>query len=515
MRIRACWSIIFFVLTFFVVSCSSPVEKMNHQSLSNSKQALQQAEVQNAQKNQAALSPSLPPEVLSNLSPNFERQVNQSQEKRFDVVVKDLSADQFFLNLVADSGENIIVSPGIADKITLHLKKVTLLDVLRAVKLQYGIEYQRTSFGYQVGPRKIETRVFYLSHPNVIQASESRISVSEADLETTSKNGAQNNQASGASLTTKFGKETFWDEVSNTINSIVKNDSGSYAQTNPNTGAIVVAAYSDTLEKVAAYLQAIQEINDQQVIIDAKIIELTLAEKYQTGINWSQVGLNVSSTTGIFNVTNPISATNIDSVVTLLSQQGSLTVLSNPRLSVTNNRPALIKVGNDNYYVTSVNSGTTPVGTTATVSSNVTLSPFFSGIALDVIPTIMPNGFIKLQVHPLVSLVKQVNQNITLSDTQQMTLPLASTDIREANSSIEMQSGQVVVLGGLMQHVDQLSANSFAGSAWSQKHPLRNDQGAVTELVILLKASITKPDVWINEIKATSKRYDQLGDEHA
>lgn len=79
---------------------------------------------------------------------------------------------------------------------------------------------------------------------------------------------------------------------------------------------------------MAEYLQAIQEINNRQVIIDAKIIELSLYKQYQTGINWGQTGLNIATDTGIFSITNPVSMTDINSVVTLLSTQGDVNVLS-------------------------------------------------------------------------------------------------------------------------------------------------------------------------------------------
>ena len=492
------------------VACTSTVAPMETQTTHTSQKVLQQAQ-QNAQNRIKPAPKILPAQVMSDLTPMPKNKASSLQAHTFDIVVKAIPADQFFLNLMQNSGENILVAPGVTGEISLNLHHVTVQEVLQAIKVLYGFNYHTTHFGYQIDPRRIDTRIFYLSHPNVIQTSNSNVSVAGIDLSAASgATGAQGN-GSNTSLATNFSAETFWPEILATLTNMVKNDVGSYVNTNANTGVVVVAAYPDTLEKVAGYLQAVQEINNRQVIIDAKIIELTLSKQFKTGIDWAQAGLSVSSSTGVFHVTNPLSLSDIDSVVTLLSQQGIVNVLSNPRISVTNNRPALIKVGNDSYYVTAVNSGTTPVGTTATLSSNLNLTPFFSGVSLDVIPTIMPNGTIKLHIHPMVSKVTEQDQSIQLSSTQQLNLPLASSDIREVDSNVEMESGQIIVLGGLMQHADQLSATSFAGSKFSAAHPFHNDEGAVTELVILLKATLTNKDAWLQEIKATSERYDSLG----
>ncbi|MCD8524659.1 MAG: hypothetical protein LRY67_02575 [Gammaproteobacteria bacterium] len=500
-------------VAFFCVSCTSPVSQLDQDTTKRSNALLQEAK--NSKISQKNLSV-LPSTVVSNLTPLLVDNTIDSNKATFDLSVKDMPVRDFLMNLMQDSGENIVISPELTGNITLTLYHATVPEVLRTLQVMYGFYYTKTSLGYEVLPKKIEARVFYVSHINLLQTSDSVMTVKGPELtDSSNANGASASQdgvyaRGGTALISHFGEKTFWLEINETLKSMVQNDTGSYVNTNTNTGVVVVAAYPDTLKKVAEYLQAIQEINNRQVIIDAKIIELSLYKQYQTGINWGQTGLNIATDTGIFSITNPVSMTDINSVVTLLSTQGDVNVLSNPRISVINNRPALIKVGNDSYYVTSVSSGTTPVGTTATVSSDVGLTPFFSGVSLNVIPSIMPNGTIKLYIHPMVSLVKDDVKEITLSETQTLSLPLASSDIREADSNIEMESGQIIVLGGLMQRISRTQATSFAGSSWSEAHPARNDSGVVTELVILMKATLADQRVWQNEIKTVSDQYKSI-----
>lgn len=501
----------FIFVLWLCAACTSTVVPMQKKTMKQSSQILKEAS--NSIEVNAPVQ-ALPSEVMSDLISSTlpENTSSASDLPTFDVAVNNLPAEQFYLNLMQDSGENMIISPGVSGNISLNLKHVTVPEVLKIVKNMYGFSYKKTEFGYQIAPRSIETKIFYLSYLNFKQSSESSMSVQSVGMSsgTDSNSGSSSQTSGGAQLKTKFDNNAFWSDLQKTISNIIKEDPGSYSNVNTNTGVVLVAAYPDTLEKVANYIEAIQNVNSQQVIIDAKIIEVSLGKGFKTGIDWSQTGMTMSSTKGNFDISAPLSLTDIDAVVSLLSKQGGVTVLSNPRISVTNNQPALIKVGNDSFYVTSVNSGTTPVGTTATMSSNVGLTPFFSGVALDVIPNIMPNGVIKLHIHPTISIVKSNTIDVTLSSTQQLTLPSATTDIREADSNVRMKSGEIVVLGGLMQHIDQTSATSFSGIPFSASHPSSDDQGAVTELVILIKATLTDKKVWKNEIDSSSERYNEL-----
>ncbi len=504
--------IIAIIVAVFCVSCTSPVSQLNQDTLNKSNRLLEEAQ-KKTQANPKSLS-DIPAVVVDDLVPSLSSSSEKTKHETFDLSVKDMPISEFLMNLMQDSGENIVISAEVTGTVSLTLYHATVPEVLRTLQVMYGYYYTKTSLGYEVLPKKIETRVFYVSRVNLSQSSESVMTVKGSELTDSTSSSTTNQDTlfnrSGASLVTHFGEEAFWPEINQTLKNMIQGDAGSYANTNTNTGVIVIAAYPSTLEKVAEYLQAIQEINNRQVIIDAKIIELSLYKQYQTGINWTQTGLDVATSTGIFSITNPISVSDIDSIVTLLSTQGDVNVLSNPRISVINNRPALIKVGNDSYYVTSVSSGTTPVGTTATVSSDVGLTPFFSGVSLNVVPSIMPDGTIKLYIHPMVSLVKDDEKEITLSETQTLKLPLASSDIREADSNIQMESGQVIVLGGLMQRISRTQASSFAGSSWSEEHPTRNDSGVVTELVILMKATLADQHVWQHEIKTVSEQYRSI-----
>ena len=120
--------------------------------------------------------------------------------------------------------------------------------------------------------------------------------------------------------------------------------------------------------------------------------------------------------------------------------------MSSPRISTINNQKAVIKVGTDEFFVTDIDFDDNNSAVTATdsTSTSVELTPFFSGISLDVTPQISESGVITLHVHPSVSEVNDQEKVITIGE-RDVTLPLASSTVRETDSVIRAESRQIVV----------------------------------------------------------------------
>jgi len=178
-----------------------------------------------------------------------------------------------------------------------------------------------------------------------------------------------------------------------------------------------------------------------------------------------------------------------------------------------NNQKAVIKVGTDEYFVTDIET-TTTTGTATTTSPSVTLTPFFSGIALDVTPQIGVDGQVTLHIHPTVSEVRDQEKEIIIG-AQNLSLPLAFSKVRESDSIIRAQSGQIVVIGGLMQEsVEDRTAKTpvlgdlpLMGGLFRHTRQVKHK----TELVILLRPVVVDGDrVWQEQLRNTSQRMQQL-----
>ena len=118
----------------------------------------------------------------------------------------------------------------------------------------------------------------------------------------------------------------------------------------------------------------------------------------------------------------------------------------------------------------------------------------------------MDNDKIRLHIHPVIDKVQEEKKVIQVSDQQTMLLPLAETTSRETDTTVELDSAQIIVLGGLMQ---DSARTSQTGSEKLGLYPSHNDEGETTELVILLKATTIKNNgSWTDEIKKMQKKFN-------
>jgi MSHA biogenesis protein MshL len=206
-------------------------------------------------------------------------------------------------------------------------------------------------------------------------------------------------------------------------------------------------------------------------------------------------GTLTSAFGGMFTIA--ASAGDFEVFIELLKLQGDVQVLSSPRVSTVNNQKAVIKVGNEEFFVTDV-STTTVTGAGATTSTpDITLTPFFSGIALDVTPQISDNGEVVLHIRPAVTEVVDRVKEIVVAGSDQ-SLPLAFSTVRETDSIVRAKSGQIIVIGGLMQEsTEQRQASvPVLGDIPALGRLFRHTREVTskTELVILLRPVVVEND---------------------
>jgi MSHA biogenesis protein MshL len=218
-----------------------------------------------------------------------------------------------------------------------------------------------------------------------------------------------------------------------------------------------------------------------------------------------------------------------NTLIELLKTQGNVQVLSSPRVSTVNNQKAIIKVGTDEYFVTDIDVETDTTSGVANRSTDVQLTPFFSGVALDVTPQIDSDGSITLHVHPAISEVRPDNKDIGVLSTQvstggdddddsadrQFRVPLAKSTIRESDTIIRADNAQVVVIGGLMQDLvrDSVASTPFFGDLPVVGHMFRHTRkiSTKTELVILLRPILVDSGrVWAQEVGGATRRFNSI-----
>ncbi|MCP4475624.1 MAG: pilus (MSHA type) biogenesis protein MshL [Gammaproteobacteria bacterium] len=295
---------------------------------------------------------------------------------------------------------------------------------------------------------------------------------------------------------------------------------------NPQAGLVVVKAYPAQLRQVAQYLKQVQTIMNRQVIIDAKILEVTLKAGYQSGIDWRLLGIQQMGSELLDDTLQPFSnifkikATadhGFESLITLMQSQGRINVISSPRIATINNQKALIKVGIDRFYITNVSTttDTTTVGSQV-IGEDVEMTPFFSGVALDVIPEIDKHGEITLHLHPIISTVTETDLKFTLNN-QNSSLPSAQSAIRESDNIVRVKNNQIVVIGGLMVdnndyqkgHIPFMSR--IPGLGWFFDN--HQNSSKKQEIVILLRPTLLNRQSIRKQLEQVSARYKKLDQE--
>lgn len=461
-------------------------------------------------------------ELTPEFSVNIPKNPNTS-EQRFDVAVKDVSAKEFFMGLMKDTNESIMVSPKISGNISLHLKNVTVPDVLDAIGDSYGYEYQRTSYGYEVLPRQMQTRIYTVNYLDINRQGKSYTTVSSGEISRKITPAGQNGSVTATTMPSSSintnSDADFWKTLRDVLGDLVNEKEGESVVVNSQSGMVFVHAYPETQRDVAQYLDSLQDIMQRQVIIEAKILEVELNAEYQSGVQWNIFGLrqlgfqdfdNVNRG-GIEPFTN-IFALDIsrgdafNAVINLLNTQGKVNVLSSPRVATINNQKAVIKVGEDRFFVTNVESEISASSTANNdiVSQDIDFTPFFSGISLDVIPQIDKDNNVILHIHPLVSKVTEDQKKFEVNGRAQE-YPMAHSDVRESDTVVRAKSGQVIIIGGLME---TLSGNHQAGTPGAEDLPkiggLFKDlkrQSHKAELIILLRPIVVGNGTWTSQLQ--------------
>jgi MSHA biogenesis protein MshL len=473
-------------------------------------------------------------------------------KKFFNVSVHNIEAREFFMGLVMDSNENIVVHPEVSGVLSLELKNVTLADVINVVKKVYGYDYEQTDMGYIIYPSTMHTRTFKVDRLDLIREGRSNTNVTSGQNSQGNNNsqqggnnqginnnqgninqqgynsgqnynGGQSSQMPSSSIRTTTSSD-FWKELDETLQAIIAVDPQASVTINQQSGVVVARAKPMQLHEIENFLGTMQNQIARQVILEAKIVEVLLDDSHQDGVNWVVMSQNAALFTG-FGTANPSTFTAIfangdfAAMVKLLETQGKTNILSSPKISTLNNQNAIIKVGRDEYFVTGVYANTSSNVSTLTGVNNSSpptpvMSSFFSGIALNVTPQIDDSNNVTLYIHPSITRVENLEKTFTIYG-ENYSIPTALNTVRESDSIVKAQDGQVVVLGGLMQETATENKEGVTGLATIPYigHLFRVDEGKTqkSELIILLKASIinSKSD-WQDNLAPSKQHYDQL-----
>ena len=478
--------------------------------------------------------------------------VAPAPEPRLDLLVNNALARDVFLAIVADTRYSLLMHPDVAGSLSVTLRGVTVMEALEAIRDVYGYDFKIDGRRITIYAPTLQTRIFVVNYPNSQRTGNSELRVGSGSSLAGNSAGTQTpgtnvvnptvGQQSEGSRVSTASKTDFWTELTGAVRGLVGAGAGRSVVTSPQAGIMAVRAMPEELRQVDKFLKAAQIAVERQVMLEAKVVEVELRDGFQSGIDWSALK-NGGGATGAIGVIGSNASSNVlingalsnlpgfaaasstlladgvslpaagsglfglafaregfQAVLGFLQTQGDVQILSSPRIATLNNQKAVLKVGAEDFFVTNVSSGTTSsssVGSTGnTTLPSLTLTPFFSGISLDVTPQIDDGSNIMLHVHPSVTRVTEKTKQVDLGSVGNYRLPLASSNVNETDTLVRVRDGYIVAIGGLMQLESDRSSSGLPGSEGvpflSGIFGNKANHGRKKEVVVLIKPSIIR-----------------------
>ncbi|MES2886434.1 MAG: pilus (MSHA type) biogenesis protein MshL [Pseudomonadota bacterium] len=503
-------------------------------------------------------------------------------EQRFDLSVTNAPATQVFQAIASGSRYSVLLSQNVSGTVTISLKEVTVHEALDVLRELYGYEYRIEGNKVFVQAAGMQTKMFQVSYPASHRVGRSDTRVVSGSIQSNSGGGAGGGGGGGSTGggggggTTTSGAEgsqvststdvEFWKELDASLKALVGVEGGRQVVLSQHSGVIVVRALPRELREVEHYLRAAKLSIERQVMLEAKIVEVSLSDGYESGINWAhfneagnhrwsagadqnrinvpgslgrQYGVQtgslattvdtttspptvISSTLGQLvssPLTNAVNNTlglaftsnSFTSLLAFLETQGSVQVLSSPRVAAINNQKAVLRVGTDDFFITNISTTTTSSATGTVTTPSITVQPFFSGISLDVTPQIDEEGNVTLHIRPSVSVVTERSKVVNLGTLGNFTLPLASSNINETDTVVRVRDGVTVAIGGLMQQSqsDDDARVPLAGDLPVVGNLFKRTNRSLRkrELVFLLRPTVIKGDTqWQADLASAEQR---------
>ncbi len=380
-----------------------------------------------------------------------------------------------------------------------------------------------------------KSKTFSIDYINVSElSSESSKSINTGSGSSTSSNtnsgtstGSTSDESSGTSadytkITTK-SDFTFWNSLKNNIQNILSSSNDYKLFINKDASLLTITANRKDLEKVSKFLKTIMSKMHKQVLIEAKIIEVTYSDGHKNGIDWSKFNLSIkgnlnsskSRTAGYVagSLTDPDYYIgynfSIDGLLNFLKSYGDVKILSNPKVLTLNNQPAVINVGQQLSYKYQTGTITTTTTGNPVGSATYNVGSTFIGITLYVIPEVTSTGDIIMKINPVISDLSGASANTNVVRE----LP-PDIKIKQMTSIVKVKDGQKVLIGGLISSIKSKSHNKvpilgdipiLGGAFHSTENEIKN-----SELFILLIPKIVKSSNMptIDELKILKGRFE-------
>lgn len=461
----------------------------------------------------------------------------EAKVELYSVVVQDVPVRELLFEIARDAAVNIDVHPEITGNVTLNAIDQTLPQLLTRIARQVDIRWNLERPNLIVEPDKPVLRMYRIDYVNIARKSKGEVSVATS-ISTTGSAAVGDSGGGGGSggsnnSTTVLSQESnnmFWATLVANLQAILGESGGaaggaeagatpgaggtsSSIISSPESGLISVRATTRQHEEIQRFIDLVMTRALQQVLIEATVVEVKLNDRYQAGVDWASIGRDggrfgfAQTLLGANMIAPPVTTLTLDKsgdpdaltgTIKLLEQFGDLKVLSSPKVMALNNQTAMLKVVDNKVYFTTevdIEAATDTSPRLITYTSTVHSVPV--GFVMAVTPQVSEGEQVTLNVRPTISrIIGYVEDpNPALAEADVISL-VPEVQVREVESILKVASGQIGVLGGLMQDtldkntdgIPALSRLPWIGNLFSY----RDDTATKTELIIFLRPVVIK-----------------------
>lgn len=487
-------AILKYLVLLFIVSCAHLPAKQNnmsfndnghHHNIGEYNHLLQQykynASIVNEKEPEIPEIVPLPIEFPDLTTSNQVISINVSEE----VSVKEL-----LMEIGKLSDVNLDIDPKISGHIILKVKDKSINEAIQSIADSAKLRYSVNNNIIRIEQDLPYAQNYYVDFINIQRSAESSFVVNNK-IENNSKDARD--RESNNVMRSQYSSD-LWNSLEKGLGTIMDvngvND-GEFLSSNRETGVIILNARKGIHKAVAEYIEKVKQLASSQVMIEAKIVEVVLDDQYLSGVNFNDLSYEAKSTVNAddyaVNLETNFGASNLRDLVKNLDKFGTSTVISSPRVHAINNQQAMISFIKNHVYFTSdvynevkdsskfliTKMNSIPVGVVLVIHPSINIDT--SEIFMDVHPTLSRiSGYTK---DPGIEYISQYSKTKLNSD-----IPIIET--REMNSTLKIKSGEIMVIGGLIEHREDKQSLSRDKSKKSA------DNIRIVETVIFLKATI-------------------------
>jgi len=446
----------------------------------------------------------------------------------FDIEAIKAPADAMLFSLASEAGLELQINGQLNQSITLNRKQQPLAELLDALSVQAEFSWRIEQNKLQVWTGAPYGHSYPVNYLNMDRRTQSSVGLA-TQVGTINATAGESNSIANSSQTRieNNSEHLFWDSLRLDLQGLIErnelgnNDAHALAagtfSINREAGLITLYAVPSIHRSLEQYLKLLHDNTQRQVLIEATVVEVALSNSFEAGVDWQVLanGINGINAAQILTGAPPVSADTVGrlaspaglvslvqngsngdvrATLSLLEQFGDVSILSRPRIIALNNQSSVLKVVDNRVYFT-LNVQRRQDGEKDEIVTETEIHTVPVGLVMNVTPQISEQGNVILNVRPTLSrilgFVNDPNPELAQANVRN---GVPEIQVREMESMLQVRSGHVAIIGGLMQETQSeddarlpgLGRLPVLGHLFSRQKQSRQQ----TELLIVLRPTV-------------------------